>query len=177
MIYIEPTALTEKNGGVAVYCAHNIVPTDAATYSDDYCQSVTLYLKTLNLIVSGVYRPPNASNNQVESFRRMMQQINDFSKKYTSADLHIYGDFNVKFINWQCMVMKPGHGQSLPEQACAQILLDFMRDNLLNQHVNKNTRKDKSILDLVISNNVDSIHSISVEKTICLTMIQLLLVY
>lgn len=156
--------IDRKNGGVAVYYDHNIVPADSVTYSDDYCQSVTLYIKTLNLIVAGVYRPPNANNNQVESFRKMMQSISDFNKKYTSADIHIYGDFNVKFINWQCMIIKPGHGQSLPEQTCAQILLDFMQENLLNQHVNENTRKDKSILDLVISNNVDSIHSISVEK-------------
>ena len=157
--------IRRKNGGVAIYYDHNLVPNDSATYSDDYCQSVTIYVKSLNLICVGVYRPPNANDTQVDSFRKLIQQIDEFVKKYPSADIQVYGDFNFKFIDWQCMMFKPGHGQSLSEQACAQILLNFMEENLLSQHVSENTRKDLNILDLVITNNADSIHSVLVERT------------
>ena len=36
---------------------------------------------------------------------------------------------------------------------------------MLNQIVTENTRKDKSILDLIITNNSDSIHSVEIDKT------------
>ena len=157
--------VNRKNGGVAIYYDHNLVPTDSATYTDDYCQAVCLYIKSLELIVSGVYRPPNANANQVESFRNMMQQIEKFIKKHPSADVQLQGDFNFKFINWQCLTMKPGHGQSLAEQDCAQILINLMQQNLLSQHVSENTRNNLNILDLVITNNADTIHSIAVEKS------------
>ena len=63
------------------------------------------------------------------------------------------------------MSFKVGHGEKLCEQKCAETLLGFMQKNLLSQHVNENTRKNKSILDLVITNNPESIHSVTVEKT------------
>ena len=40
-----------------------------------------------------------------------------------------------------------------------------MQTNLLSQHVNENTRKNKSILDLVITNSPETIHSVTVEST------------
>ena len=40
-----------------------------------------------------------------------------------------------------------------------------MDKHLLNQMVKEKTRKDKSILDWILTNNINSIHSIEVDKT------------
>ena len=157
---------TRKNGGVALYYAENLVSNDSITYSDDYCQSVTLYIKNLNLIIAGVYRPPNARDDQVNSFRKLIQQLNDFMMKYPTAEVQIYGDFNMKFMQWQYLSLKPGHGLRNSEQLCAEVLINFMQENFLSQLVSENTRNDQSILDLVITNNAETVHSIVIEKTI-----------
>ena len=154
---------TDKiKGGVAIYYNNNLVADEIATYSDDYCQAVILYIKTLNLVIAGVYRPPYS---EVTSFRTCINQIDSFIQKYPNSEFQMYGDLNVKFVDWETMSLKPGHGQTISEQTCADILLNFMLNNLLSQHVSENTRKDQSILDLVITNNPESIHSVIVEKT------------
>ena len=157
--------VNRKKGGVAVYYHNNLIANDAATHSDDYCQAVILYIKTLNLIIVGVYRPPNARDSEVKCFRDCINAINLFIQKYPNAEFQMYGDFNMKFIDWQAMTFKPGHGQKVAEQNCADILLEFMQSNLLSQHVNENTRKNQSVLDLTITNNPETIHSIIVETT------------
>ena len=154
-----------KNAGVAIYYKDNLVTNDSLTYSDDYCQAVTLYIQSLNLIVAGVYRPPNATDNQVNSFRSLISKLNDFIQKYPTADVQVQGDFNMKFIQWQSLSLKPGHGQRLSEQHCAETLVNFMQENFLSQLVTENTRNDSSLLDLVITNNAEMVHSIEVEKT------------
>ena len=156
----------KKNGGVALYYDENLVPSDSITYTDNYCQSVTLYIKTLNLIISGVYRPPSAKDNEeVNSFRSAIHQISVFIEKYPTAEIQMYGDFNMRYMSWESLTMKAGHGERITEQICYEILINFMRDHFLSQHVNENTRKDLSILDLVITNNEEAIHSVIVEKT------------
>ena len=77
----------------------------------------------------------------------------------------MHGDLNFKFVDWMTMSFKAGHGEKVSEQKCAQLLLNFMQENLLSQHVSENTRKNKSILDLVITNNAEAIHSVNVETT------------
>ena len=157
--------ITRKNGGAALYYHNNFIANDSVTYSDDYCQAVTLYIKSLNFIISCVYRPPNSKDCEVKSFKDCINQIDTFMKKYPNTDFQMYGDLNFRFINWDTLSLKPGHCQTLSEQGCANILLEFMENNLLSQHVQENTRKNQSILDLVITNNAETIHSITVETT------------
>ena len=52
-----------------------------------------------------------------------------------------------------------------PERRQAEMLINFMNEHLLTQTVTEYTRAGKSILDLVIVNNEDLIHSIQVNKT------------
>ena len=156
---------SRKNAGVAIYYQDHLVTNDTLTYSDDYCQAVALYIKSLNTIVGGVYRPPNSTDIQVNSFKSLINKLSDFIKKYPTADLQLYGDFNLKFIQWNSLSLKPGHGEKLSEQHCAEALITFMQENFLTQLVTENTRKNTSILDLVITNNAEIIHSIEIEKT------------
>ena len=155
----------KKNGGVAVYYNNSLVSNEISTYSDDYCQAVILYVKTLNLVIAGVYRPPNSKDTEVASFRACIDKIDSFIKKYPNSEFQMYGDLNFKYVDWETMTLKAGHGQKISEQICADILLNFMQKNLLSQHVSENTRKNKSLLDLVITNSPEIIHSVIVETT------------
>ena len=118
---------SRKNAGVAIYYQDHLVTNDTLTYSDDYCQAVALYIKSLNTIVGGVYRPPNSTDIQVNSFKSLINKLSDFIKKYPTADLQLYGDFNLKFIQWHSLSLKPGHGERLSEQHCAEALITFMQ--------------------------------------------------
>ena len=146
----------KKNGGVAVYYNNSLVSNEISTYSDDYCQAVILYVKTLNLVIAGVYRPPNSKDTEVASFRACIDKIDSFIKKYPNSEFQMYGDLNFKYVDWETMTLKAGHGQKISEQICADILLNFMRKSL-SQHVGENTHKNISILDLVITNSPEII--------------------
>ena len=77
------------------------------------------------------------------------------------------GDFNLKFINWQTeKIEKPEtikQSISSNEKISSNILLDFVNENLLTQLVTENTRHQKSLLDLVFTNNEDIIFNVNVD--------------
>ena len=73
------------------------------------------------------------------------------------------GDFNLPNIMWNTREIKKS--RSTMEKNCAKCLLDFTDDHLLIQQVHEPTRKDKTILDLIFTNNDESLHNITVEKT------------
>ena len=154
-----------KNAGVAIYYKDHLVANDNLTYSADYCQLVALYIKSLNIIIAGIYRPPNPTNNHVIEFRNLIKKLNEFIQKYPTAELQIHGDLNMKSLNWQSLTLKPGHGEGISEQNCVDTLVKFMQENFTSQLVTENTRNDKSLLDVVITNNEETVHSIEVVKT------------
>ena len=57
------------------------------------------------------------------------------------------------------------NARSSEDRICAEILLNFMDEHFLTQQVTENTRKDKNILDLILTNNEEWLHEITVEKT------------
>ena len=84
--------------------------------------------------------------------------------KHDDAEIQMMGDLNLPYVNWKTKEINRA-GLLTSEVVCAKSLLNFMDTHFLNQVVTENTRKDKSILDLVITNNVQSIHNVYVEKT------------
>ena len=148
------------HGGVILYSFKDIIIDDSATYSDDYCSAAMIFNKNYNLVIAVIYRPPNADEN---SFTDCVKNISSFTTKHKDADTFLMGDLNFRFMQWETETMQTD-GILLSERRQAQKLLDYMNENLLVQTVNENTRDNKSILDLVIVDNEDLIHSIEVEK-------------
>ena len=145
-------------GGVILYTHKDFVVDDKAIYADTICQSAMIYNANLDLIVVAIYRPPTAEES---SFKQCLQKIEEFIKKHEGADIQMNGDLNFPFINWQTKVIKKGLRS---DTASAQNLLNFMDTHMINQLVTEPTRGDKSILDLVLTNNQQAVHSIIVEK-------------
>ena len=149
---------TVIKGGVVLYTHQDIVVDDKAVYADNICQAAMIFNLNLNLIVISAYRPPIAEES---SFKLCLQKIDEFIRKHEGADIQMSGDYNFPFLNWKTKEIKKGLKS---ETACAQNLLNFMDTHMMNQLVSEHTRHDKSILDLVITNNPQAIHSITVEK-------------
>ena len=152
--------INRKQGGVILYTYKNIIHNDSVNYSDKYCEAVAVYIKHYNIMIAIIYRPPNAPE---KSFTDCMGKIQEFTSKYDEADKFILGDFNFKFVQWESeKILSDGIPASESRQA--RTLIDYMNKNLLVQTVHENTRAEKSILDIVLVNNEELIHSIQVEK-------------
>lgn len=149
---------TINKGGVVLYTHKDIVVDDKAIYADTICQAAMIFNSTLNIIVIAAYRPPTANES---SFKLCLQKIDEFISKHEAADIQMTGDLNFPFVNWQTKVIKKGLKS---DTASAVNLLNFMDSHMMNQLVNEPTRDDKSILDLVLTNNQQAVHSIIVEK-------------
>ena len=109
------------------------------------------------------YSPPQAPFNK---FDDCLGAIQDFIDDIPgSPELQITGDFNLPFIDWKCKSINPSCTKTATDTSSGLALLEFMSTNFLEQLVDEPTRKDLNILDLVLSNNTDLIHSVSVSKT------------
>jgi len=141
---------SKKLKGVLIYYDHNLIADDTATHSYYYCPAAILFVKTLNLIIAGVYRPPSSSQDSVVFVRSSHSKtawtrLNNLLRNTEIVSFN-FRDFNMKFVQWKNRTFKPGLGDRTSEQLCVRIMLSFMQRNLPSQHVKENTRMDKHIL-------------------------------
>ena len=120
-----------------------------------------VYLKKSNVVIILVYRAPNTP---IASFKSLLDTAKSFCKKHESSDVIVTGDFNFRFLDWQTETINK-FGVPTDEQEQATLFLNFTHQHLLTQVVHENTRKDKSVLDLILTTDQDMIHNISIEKT------------
>ena len=148
-------------GGVAIFVHNKFPVTRQFSYSNSYCEAAMVYLSDLNMIISAVYRPPRCPENH---FQQCLAEITKFISCIDSPEIMIVGDFNFPFINWENNNLTNGH-RLHSETKSAEILLNFADENFLFQVVEETTRAEKSVLDLIFTNNPDAIHSVKIEKT------------
>ena len=119
-----------------------------------------------NLIIVAVYRPPDTPN---EKFRECLDKIKLYKEKYETSVTLILGDVNLKYIDWEREIIRTPDTikQSITpsERTASEMLLDFVNEELLVQLVSENTRKGKSLLDIILTNDEDIIYNTKVEKT------------
>ena len=136
-----------------------------------YCDSLTLSIPQLNLVLINIYRPPSCPE---ELFVQSMEQISVFLRNMESydqraSDYLILGDFNFPFLNFKetDMINPNEHvlrnlckqcpgielcSHTSSERRQAQHLINFSKEFFLQQYIRKPTRR-QNILDLVLSNN------------------------
>ena len=151
-------------GGVAVFL-HNSIPADKVkVYSNSYCEAAMIYNAETNFLLIGLYRPPSAPFDKFYDCLFVIQEfINSIEGRM--PDLHIAGDFNLPFIDWLTRSIKPNSSKTASDTNSGLALLEFMSSNFLEQLVDEPTRKDLNILDLILTNNTDLVHSVTVSKT------------
>ena len=157
---------SKRKGGVAIYSHHTFSLEEIQTFSNNFCELAIAYNKVNNVIVVALYRPPDTP---ADKFRECLDKIKTYKEKYETATTLILGDLNLKYINWKLeTIRRPDTITSNitpSERISSEMLLDFVNEELLVQVVNENTRKDKSLLDIVLTSDEELILDVKVEKT------------
>ena len=124
------------------------------------------YNKENNLVIVAIYKPPNAPT---KAFKESLSKIKAFKDKFEDADILMFGDTNLKFIDWKTETIRKvkdiTQTISSEERNSSNILLDFVNENLLVQMVTENTRKGKTLLDIILTSDEDLIFDVKVEST------------
>lgn len=111
-------------------------------------------------ILGNLYRSPNSNS---ENNAKLCSMINEVSRKEFDS-IVICGDLNMREIDWAREVV------NAPENSVANMFFECLQDNMLFQQVTETTRhregQASSLLDLVITDQVDSVCTLLYEAPI-----------
>ena len=158
--------IKSDRGGTILYIYEDIPISNVGRYDDDSCGAVICTLDSLKTITASIYRPPSSSS---ESFKLCMQFIQKYINTQTANkhyDIMLMGDFNLPSISWSTVNITSFQDEEGYAEVtkCSEILLNFMAVNFLTQCIDHPTRVHNT-LDLVLTNNSNSIIHTSAEKT------------
>ena len=156
-----------SHGGVCIYVRNDLAASVILKDSNSYCDSLTLRIHQLNLILVNIYRPPACKkelfNQTIESVRNIIKNIEEYDQ--AAPSILIFGDFNFPDISW-----KHGSGSFRSsnqssnvgeERSQAQTLLNFSEEFFLDQIIKSPTRNN-NILDLIFTNDHQIINDYSI---------------
>ena len=123
------------------------------------CQALIFKMETIKMIVSVIYRPPDASS---ASFESCMNYINSYIAGKDDYESCIVGDFNLPSVDWSSSTVIPGCTQL--ERIAADKTFQFMEENLHCQFIFEPTRGSNT-LDLFMTNSSNLVSHVSVSDT------------
>ena len=138
-----------QGGGVMLYMHNKLPVSNVKTYDDNICQALICLCEISKMIVCVLYRPPRCPEG---SFVSCLGFITDYIDSVGDEyELSLLGDFNVPPVDWEAnSVIKSGFDDDI---RAANVLLEFMKDNLCTQFVKEPTHGENT-LDLFISNYI-----------------------
>ena len=145
----------KSHGGVAIYLRNDLIGQLVAVHSNSQCETLVVKVKTLNLLLMCVYRPPDSTvENFCESLKICQKSIDDVTEKDPKVkDILILGDFNLPCISWPSgKIYQKEVAQKSREKKQAENLVNFVETNFLENYIKTATR-GKNTLDLVFTNN------------------------
>ena len=151
-----------KRGGVIVYIKEELAAGTIvlASGSVGHIEYLLLKVSSLDIAVLAIYRPPLSETSNFETVIRQVEQ--DLTENnLDTTTLILTGDLNLPIISWEEQNIDGG---TAADRRQASILLNFLEDNFLEQHVNQPTRGN-NILDIFSTNNHELIVNITVEDT------------
>ena len=145
----------KSHGGVAIYLRNDLIGKLVVAHSNSMCETLVVKVKSLNLLLACIYRPPKAT---VESFKEALAISQKAIDDVTDADIKVkdilhFGDFNLPCISWPSgKIYEKGVTQKSKEKQQAEMLVNFVENNFMENYIHTATR-GKNILDLVFTNN------------------------
>ena len=145
----------KSHGGVAIYLRDDLTGQLVAVGTNSMCETLAIKVKTLNLLLIVVYRPPNST---LECFEEAMDICQKAIDEVTNADpkvkdVLVMGDFNLPCISWPSgKIYDKQVASKSKEKQQAEILVNFVETNFMENYINTATR-GKNTLDLVFTNN------------------------
>ena len=151
-----------SHGGVAIYLEKILAVNSEILmdYSNDTNEILALYIITLNLVVTVLYRSPNATRGFFEEVICRLRYLLE-NLPSPNTEIMILDDFNFPHLNWDSHEVTGGTRE---EKLQAGDLLTLMENSFLTQFI-KNTIRESNILDLVLSNNHGIIHKYILTET------------
>ena len=152
-----------NSGGVAVYLKNDIATACQVLmeYTSDVIEGLCLTVPLLNLVLCAVYRQPNdivgGHTSKSAQFSVFLDKLSEELDGLPSPtpDVILAGDFNLPHAVWpQC---EPSAGASGDEKQMIQMLSTFSSKHFMTQLVTQQTHKAGNTLDLLLSNNPNSI--------------------
>ena len=128
-------------------------------YSNGAVEILGLYSSSENLFLGIVYRQPddtaNGNPSTAKEFKPALDKLQAVLSEIgePSPNILICGDFNLPNHSWN------ENTPNTRESSSYDCLTHFMNINFLSQHINKATHRDGNILDLVLTNNDNLLHS------------------
>ena len=152
--------ITEK-GGVLLYIHDDLPVTTVEKYDDDTCEVIICTIESKNTIVASLYRPPSATSESFKSSINFVQKYINTQMTRKHYHLMLMGDYNFPDISWSTISIEKY--KNIESTRSAEILLSFLAENFMSQCINHPTRENNT-LDLLLSNNVNSIIHTTAEK-------------
>ena len=143
-----------SHGGCAVYCREDLTVKEKMKFSNNYCESLILEVKELNVNIINIYRPPNTPQQLFEETLNKCQETLEEETNQIKSILAL-GDYNFPFIKWPSRTIYSRDNDPIEmssEKKQGKMLLDWAEMNFLEQYIHTPTRKD-NILDLVFTDS------------------------
>ena len=132
-----------RGGGIVVYVMKDLCAWKIACNSEfNQCGMVGIKLNNRDLKILAVYRSPNSTKTNDDELCKLIESMN--------GSYVIIGDFNFPDIRW--------------ESGCSgskgRKFYETVNDKFLVQHVNKATHNSGNVLDLILSDNEDTVRDV-----------------
>ena len=154
------------SGRVALYINEAIATTFKAllNYSNGVNEILVAFSEKENILIAVIYRQPNDSTHGhpsthkefVDIISKLNPVLNTFDNKKI-PNIFITGDFNLPHVAWPEGL--PLTGTSKDEKPMLETLNELCCEFQLSQCITDATHKDGNILDLLLTNNQQIIHS------------------
>ena len=158
-----------NSGGVAVYIREDIAASCEVLFqfSSGVIEALCISVKRLNLVTCVIYRPPDEpqggncsrATEFFELIGKLTETLNELQTP--TPNIIIAGDFNLPKTNWSTCT--PRSGATAVERDITHLLSNFMNEFFLHQTVVGSTHRAGNLLDLILTNDPNSIitHEIS----------------
>ena len=147
----------KSHGGVAIYLRDDLTGQLVVAASNNMCETLAIKVKTLNLLLIVVYRPPNSTLECFEEAMNICQKaIDDVSNADAKVkDILMMGDFNLPCISWPSgKIYDRQVGNKSKEKQKAEILVNHVESNIMENQINTATKEAITHLTLYLQTTI-----------------------
>ncbi len=152
----------KKKGGVITYVDSHFAARTKVLHSESnlYTESQVLYIKDIDWVYINIYRPPACPTNKfIDQLTKIREVISSLPPPMPT--IMLTDDLYFPLIDWK---LESVYGGAADMRTQAEAILHFAEEFCLNQVINTPTRGN-NILDIIMTNNDDILHNITVNQT------------
>ncbi len=162
--------LSRPRGGVALYIREDMATVPILQFSNDAVEIVAVKIKALDSIYFSAYRPPDTSTDEWEEAMEALTEAIHITQAHQRFLTVIgSGDFNLPNVDWADTSCPAVRLEGASREAMAAARLFELTDSQFLEQIVKVPTREGNILDLVFSNNTQSISHYEVIHTVIMS--------